>query len=161
MANIIPTLPEESLPWSKLDRYMSGCSHILAQQTAGHCNSEISLIVPKISCLSSVITFHKDPLRTPCFPLFLLPLIAYFSVALVVKSALHFVMSLSCCVSRSLKSGKSHLLGALLLEEVITSCGMEGLNAVIDTLKRRISESQEQKESGAPGWWRVSWSTTY
>ncbi|XP_073315982.1 uncharacterized protein [Primulina huaijiensis] len=50
--------------------------------------------------------------------------------------------------------------GALLLEEIITSSGMEGLNAVIDSLKRRISDSKQQKDSGTPGWWKVSCSTT-
>lgn len=49
------------------------------------------------------------------------------------------------------------LTGALLLEEIITSCGMDGVDAVVDSIKRRISESQHQKDNGITGWWRVSW----
>ncbi|KAK6157731.1 hypothetical protein DH2020_011979 [Rehmannia glutinosa] len=45
--------------------------------------------------------------------------------------------------------------GALLLEEIIASCGMEGIDAVIDSVKRRISESQQAKDTGSPGWWRL------
>ncbi|XP_073314450.1 uncharacterized protein [Primulina huaijiensis] len=51
--------------------------------------------------------------------------------------------------------------GALLLEEIITSCGMEGLNAVIDSLKRRISDSKQQKDSGTPGWWKLREATLF
>ncbi|XP_051122408.1 uncharacterized protein LOC127245516 [Andrographis paniculata] len=43
--------------------------------------------------------------------------------------------------------------GTILLEEIINSFGMEGLDAVIDSVRRRISESQELKDSGSPGWW--------
>ncbi|KZV50076.1 importin-9 [Dorcoceras hygrometricum] len=50
--------------------------------------------------------------------------------------------------------------GALLLEEITTSCGHEGLNAVIDSLQRRISESQQQKDSGAAGWWKMNQQVT-
>lgn len=52
---------------------------------------------------------------------------------------------------------KYFLTGALLLEEIITYCEMEGVDAVIDSIKGRISESQHQKDNGVPGWWRVSW----
>ncbi|KZV22604.1 hypothetical protein F511_02621 [Dorcoceras hygrometricum] len=45
--------------------------------------------------------------------------------------------------------------GALLLEEITTSCELEGLNAVIDSLQRQISESQQQKDNGAAGWWKL------
>ncbi|KAL0430056.1 UNVERIFIED_CONTAM: Importin-9 [Sesamum radiatum] len=51
--------------------------------------------------------------------------------------------------------------GALLLEEIITSCGMEGIDAVIDSVKRRISESQQEKDSGSPGWWRLREATLF
>ncbi|KAK4430148.1 Importin-9 [Sesamum alatum] len=51
--------------------------------------------------------------------------------------------------------------GALLLEEIITSCGMEGIAAVIDSVKRRISESQQEKDNGSPGWWRLREATLF
>lgn len=51
--------------------------------------------------------------------------------------------------------------GALLLEEIITSCGMDGVDAVIDSIKRRISESQHQKDNGVPGWWRLREATLF
>ncbi|KZV21648.1 protein CHROMATIN REMODELING 4 [Dorcoceras hygrometricum] len=51
--------------------------------------------------------------------------------------------------------------GALLLEEITTSCGLEGLNAVIDSLQRQMSESQQQKDSGAAGWWKLREATLF
>lgn len=46
--------------------------------------------------------------------------------------------------------------GALLLEEVITSCSKEGTDAIVEAAERRFAESQQQKAAGATGWWRVS-----
>ncbi|KAL0396858.1 UNVERIFIED_CONTAM: Importin-9 [Sesamum calycinum] len=51
--------------------------------------------------------------------------------------------------------------GALLLEEIITFCGMEGIDAVIDSVKRRISESQQEKDNSSPGWWRLREATLF
>ncbi|XP_047964130.1 importin-9 [Salvia hispanica] len=51
--------------------------------------------------------------------------------------------------------------GALLLEEIITSCGMDGVDAVVDSIKRRISESQHQKDNGITGWWRLREATLF
>ncbi|KAI3467172.1 hypothetical protein Pfo_023835 [Paulownia fortunei] len=51
--------------------------------------------------------------------------------------------------------------GALLLEEIISSCGMEGIDAVIDSAKRRISESQQEKDTGSPVWWRLREATLF
>lgn len=51
--------------------------------------------------------------------------------------------------------------GALLLEEIITSCEMDGVDAVIDSIRRRISESQHQKDNGIPGWWRLREATLF
>lgn len=66
-------------------------------------------------------------------------------------------LSSKCSISGTLSSYQiSFLAGALLLEEVISSCGSEGIEAIIDSAKRRISESQQGKDSGSPGWWRVS-----
>lgn len=42
------------------------------------------------------------------------------------------------------------------MEEIITSFGAEGINAILDSAKRRFSESQQAKASGSSGWWRVS-----
>ncbi|CAA0828812.1 ARM repeat superfamily protein [Striga hermonthica] len=51
--------------------------------------------------------------------------------------------------------------GALLLEEVISTCGTEGINAVIDSVRSRISESQQAKDTGSPGWWRLREAALY
>ncbi|KAL6573639.1 hypothetical protein OROHE_002098 [Orobanche hederae] len=51
--------------------------------------------------------------------------------------------------------------GALLLEEIISNCGVEGMEAVIDSVKRRISESQQAKDTGSPGWWRLREATLF
>ncbi|TQD87913.1 hypothetical protein C1H46_026550 [Malus baccata] len=45
--------------------------------------------------------------------------------------------------------------GALLLEEVVNSCGTEGLCAIIDAAKRCFSESQREKDVGSAIWWRI------
>ncbi|CAN4124710.1 unnamed protein product [Withania somnifera] len=51
--------------------------------------------------------------------------------------------------------------GALLLEEVISSCGKEGIHAIIDSTKTRFRESQQEKASGASGWWRMREATLF
>ncbi|KAL8540309.1 hypothetical protein ACS0TY_001781 [Phlomoides rotata] len=43
--------------------------------------------------------------------------------------------------------------GSLLLAKILSYCGMEGVDAVIDSIERRISESQQKKDNGAPVWW--------
>lgn len=68
-----------------------------------------------------------------------------------------YVFLISCVFwSLSFSTEKSFIAGALLLEEIITSGGLEGIDAVIYSVKRRISESQQAKDTGSPGWWRVS-----
>ncbi|KAK3020779.1 hypothetical protein RJ639_045851, partial [Escallonia herrerae] len=49
---------------------------------------------------------------------------------------------------------KLFISGALLLEEVVSSCGMEGIHAIMDAVKKRHSESQKAKAAGSAGWWR-------
>lgn len=49
--------------------------------------------------------------------------------------------------------------GALLLEAVAVVAGIEGISAIIDAAKERFSESQREKASGSPIWWRVSCET--
>ncbi|KAK6788599.1 hypothetical protein RDI58_012397 [Solanum bulbocastanum] len=51
--------------------------------------------------------------------------------------------------------------GALLLEEVISSCGTQGIHAIIDSAKTRYRESQQEKASGASGWWRMREATLF
>ncbi|KAM3269408.1 importin-9 [Capsicum chacoense] len=51
--------------------------------------------------------------------------------------------------------------GALLLEEVISSCGTQGIHAIIDSAKTRFMESQQEKASGASGWWRMKEATLF
>lgn len=48
------------------------------------------------------------------------------------------------------------LTGALLLEEVVTVAGIEGINAIVDAAKERFIESQSEKAAGSAFWWRVS-----
>lgn len=56
----------------------------------------------------------------------------------------------------SLKHYHTCFAGALLLEEVVNSCGTEGICAIIDAAKRCFSESQREKDVGSAIWWRVS-----
>ncbi|XP_027154698.1 importin-9 isoform X1 [Coffea eugenioides] len=51
--------------------------------------------------------------------------------------------------------------GALLIEEVISSFGALGIDAVLDSAKRRFSESQAEKAAGAASWWRMREATLY
>lgn len=51
--------------------------------------------------------------------------------------------------------------GALLLEEVISSCGTQGIHDIIDSAKTRFRESQQEKASGASGWWRMREATLF
>lgn len=46
--------------------------------------------------------------------------------------------------------------GALLLEEVVSYCGREGIDAIIDAASKRFNESQQEKAAGSTVWWRVS-----
>ncbi|CAL5421468.1 unnamed protein product [Camellia sinensis] len=51
--------------------------------------------------------------------------------------------------------------GALLLEEVINSCGIEAIDAIIDAAKNRFAESQQAKVAGSAAWWRMREATLY
>lgn len=42
------------------------------------------------------------------------------------------------------------------MEEIIDSFGVEGIVAVLDSVKIRFSESQQAKAAGSLSWWRVS-----
>ncbi|CAL5350037.1 unnamed protein product [Camellia sinensis] len=50
---------------------------------------------------------------------------------------------------------------ALLLEEVINSCGIEAIDAIIDAAKNRFAESQQAKVAGSAAWWRMREATLY
>ncbi|KAL8553257.1 hypothetical protein ACS0TY_001789 [Phlomoides rotata] len=43
--------------------------------------------------------------------------------------------------------------GSLLLAKILSYCGMEGVDAVIDSIERQISESLQKKYNGAHVWW--------
>lgn len=45
--------------------------------------------------------------------------------------------------------------GVLLLEEVISACGEEGIGAIIDATRRRFKESQQEKVDGSKVGWRI------
>ncbi|GER36021.1 importin beta-2 subunit family protein [Striga asiatica] len=51
--------------------------------------------------------------------------------------------------------------GALLLQDVVSKCGTEGIKAVMESVEMRINESQEAKDSGSPGWWRLREAALY
>lgn len=45
--------------------------------------------------------------------------------------------------------------GALLLEEVVSSCGTEAINAIVDAAKTQFINSQQAKVTGSAAWWRI------
>ncbi|KAJ8760386.1 hypothetical protein K2173_015053 [Erythroxylum novogranatense] len=51
--------------------------------------------------------------------------------------------------------------GALLLEEVVSSCGREGISAIIESVRERFSESQQEKAAGSAIWSRIREATLY
>lgn len=51
--------------------------------------------------------------------------------------------------------------GALLLEEVVSSCGRQGIDAIIGAATKRFSESQQQKAAGLSAWWRMREATVF
>ncbi|RVW45481.1 Importin-9 [Vitis vinifera] len=51
--------------------------------------------------------------------------------------------------------------GALLLEEVVSSCGLEGIEAIIDAAQKRFNESQQGKVAGSAVWWRIREATIF
>ena len=50
---------------------------------------------------------------------------------------------------------KLFFVGVLLLEEMVNSCGGEGIVAIIDAAKQQFIESQSKKVAGNTSWWRV------
>lgn len=51
--------------------------------------------------------------------------------------------------------------GALLLEEVVSSYGLEGIEAIIDAAQKRFNESQQGKVAGSAVWWRIREATIF
>lgn len=51
--------------------------------------------------------------------------------------------------------------GALLLEEVVSYCGREGIDAIIDAASERFNESQQEKAAGSSVWWRMREATLF
>ncbi|GER42242.1 importin beta-2 subunit family protein [Striga asiatica] len=50
---------------------------------------------------------------------------------------------------------------ALLLQDVVSKCGAEGIKAVIECVEMRRNESQQAKDTGSPGWWRLREAALY
>lgn len=51
--------------------------------------------------------------------------------------------------------------GSLLLEEIVISCGIDGVYAILNAAKQRFDESQQEKAKGSADWWRVCLSNLY
>ncbi|XP_031273674.1 importin-9 [Pistacia vera] len=51
--------------------------------------------------------------------------------------------------------------GTLLLEEVVTSCGRDGIDAIVDAASKRFDESQQEKAAGSVVWWRMREATLF
>ncbi|KAG8475591.1 hypothetical protein CXB51_032476 [Gossypium anomalum] len=51
--------------------------------------------------------------------------------------------------------------GALLLEEVATCCGGDGIDAIINAASKRFSQSQQEKADGSVVWWRMKEATLF
>ncbi|TXG56751.1 hypothetical protein EZV62_018064 [Acer yangbiense] len=51
--------------------------------------------------------------------------------------------------------------GALLLEEVVSYCGKEGIDAIIDAASKWFDESQQQKAAGSAVWWKMREATLF
>ncbi|XP_076929084.1 uncharacterized protein LOC143593298 [Bidens hawaiensis] len=45
--------------------------------------------------------------------------------------------------------------GSLLLEEILISCGIEGVYAILNAAKRRLDASQLERGKGSAVWWRM------
>ncbi|KAL3654355.1 hypothetical protein CASFOL_004036 [Castilleja foliolosa] len=54
-----------------------------------------------------------------------------------------------------------YIPGATTPTEIISNCGMEGIDSVIDSVKRRISRSQQAKDTSSPSWWRLREDTLF
>ncbi|KAL5826158.1 hypothetical protein ACOSQ4_017955 [Xanthoceras sorbifolium] len=51
--------------------------------------------------------------------------------------------------------------GALLLDEVASYCGKEGIDAIIDAASKWFNESQQQKAAGSAIWWKMREATLF
>ncbi|XP_065880084.1 uncharacterized protein [Euphorbia lathyris] len=51
--------------------------------------------------------------------------------------------------------------GILLLEEVVNSFSGDGINAIIDAVKERFNESQQEKAAGSAVWWKMKEATLF
>ncbi|KAI3679598.1 hypothetical protein L2E82_51138 [Cichorium intybus] len=51
--------------------------------------------------------------------------------------------------------------GSLLLEEIVISCGIEGVYAILNAAKQRLDESQQQRVKGFAEWWRMREATVF
>ncbi|KAL7610873.1 hypothetical protein Lser_V15G11924 [Lactuca serriola] len=51
--------------------------------------------------------------------------------------------------------------GSLLLEEIVISCGIDGVYAILNAAKQRFDESQQQRLKGSADWWRMREATLF
>ncbi|KAI7756242.1 hypothetical protein M8C21_007221, partial [Ambrosia artemisiifolia] len=51
--------------------------------------------------------------------------------------------------------------GSLLLEEIVISCGIDGVYAILNAAKKRLDESQQERGKGSAVWWRMREATLY
>ncbi|XP_021292945.1 importin-9 [Herrania umbratica] len=51
--------------------------------------------------------------------------------------------------------------GSLLLEEVATCFAREGIDAILNAVRKRFSESQQEKAGGSVVWWRIREATLF
>ncbi|XP_007045655.2 PREDICTED: importin-9 isoform X1 [Theobroma cacao] len=51
--------------------------------------------------------------------------------------------------------------GSLLLEEVATCFGREGIDAILKAVRKQFSESQQEKAGGSVVWWRIREATLF
>ncbi|KAI3690684.1 hypothetical protein L2E82_48888 [Cichorium intybus] len=51
--------------------------------------------------------------------------------------------------------------GSLLLEEIVISCGIKGVYAILNAAKQRLDESQQQRVKGSVDWWRMREATLF
>ncbi|KVH96324.1 Armadillo-like helical [Cynara cardunculus var. scolymus] len=51
--------------------------------------------------------------------------------------------------------------GSLLLEEIVISCGIEGVYAILNAAKQRFDESQQERIKGSADWWRIREATLF
>lgn len=129
----------------------SGGSHLFASFVAH------GLLTNSFCCFKCLFFLHGSQLHKPSCRGAKAEIFGGLSVSMFIcKLCLISVLTSAVALASGYFTEKYLHTGTLLLEEIISSCGIEGVDAVVDAIKRRISESQHQKDNSIPGWWRVS-----